>query len=120
MKKVIILIILSLLLNFKMVDAKISPDDRHTYKVSETPNISINSDILREISLVNQIILAERSQSILGTNWRERYQVNWYCYTETMIMKVVFQAVLEILGAMENGSGDTLEGQNDKSKRKER
>ena len=118
MKKVIILIILSLLLNFKMVDAKISPDDRHTYKVSETPNISINSDILREISLVNQIILAERSQSILGTNWRERYQVNWYCYTETMIMKVVFQAVLEILGAMENGLGDTLEGQNDKSKRK--
>ena len=108
MKKVIILSILSLLLNFKMVDAKISPDDRHTYKVSETPNISINSDILREISLVNQIILAERSQSILGTNWRERYQVNWYCYTETMIMKVVFRDGLGNLDNMEQFLSDKL------------
>ena len=119
MRKVIILIILSLLLNFKIVEAKTSADDRHTYKASETPEISSNRDILREIRLVNQIILAERLQSILGISWRERYQANWYCHDEPMIMKVVFQVVSEILRGMENGSWDSLDGQNDRSKRKE-
>ena len=111
---------MSLLLNFKIVEAKTSADDRHTYKASETPEISSNRDILREIRLVNQIILAERLQSILGISWRERYQANWYCYGEPMIMKVVFQVVLEILRGMENGSWDTLDVQNDRSKQKER